>query len=133
MSLTLTSFDAALKDRYPLPGTRIKQYVVDERREAAWERETCPRVDMCEHDDNTGMPCANSARAVQWSYLDHHCCYTCGAVHFAFRNEERMVTWRKERDARPPICADESLLSDEIEPEWASMGDNALLKMMRKS
>ncbi len=46
---------------------------------------------------------------------------------------DRASAERAEREARPPICADHALLSNEIEPEWASLRDNPLLKMMRKA
>jgi hypothetical protein len=123
-----------LKDYYPLPGTRIKQYVLDTYRENEWERDTCPKVEMIEHDDNTGMPCRYSATSAQWRYvLDHDCCEVCNAVGVALANEPRIKAWLDEKAKRPPICADRELLSDRIAPEWASVtAENPLLKMMKK-
>lgn len=126
----LVSFDSLMKDLHPLPGTRIKQWVVDERREHAWERQTCPHVDIPGHDDNTDILCRNSGGA-PWARLDHDCCSLCGDTMEATAGREDIASWRAERDARPPVCADRSLLSDQIEPEW-KLEPHPVFKMLRR-
>lgn len=131
---SIVTFSHALKDYYPLPGTRIKQYVLDTHRENEWERDTCPKVAMIEHDDNTGTPCHYSASSAQWRYvLDHDCCEVCNAVGVAFASEPRIKAWLDEKARRPPICADREVLSDKIAPEWPEASkSNSLLKMISK-
>lgn len=51
MTASTESTDSLFKDIYPRPGERIKQWVVDVRREDAWARETCPRFTMDPHND----------------------------------------------------------------------------------
>ncbi len=117
--ISYTSFNDTLKDYYPLPGTRLKQYVVDTHRENDWERETCPRVDVASHDDNTELPCRNSGN-VQWSYLAHDCCGFCCELHDETAERPDIAAWRAEKAARPPIESDRSRLSDEIAPDLSS-------------
>lgn len=127
--VTVSSFSAALKDYYPAPGTRIKQYVVDTYRENKWERETCPRFTMPAHDDNTDAPCRNAIEAVPWTYLDHDCCYFCGDHHEQLRALPEVQAWLAERAKRPPIESDRSKFSDEIAPELSFAAHPLLAKV----
>lgn len=128
--MTLASFDSTLKDLYPLPGQRLKQWVVDDRRETAWANETAPRVYLRGHDDNTLLPCRN-AGDVRYHDLDHDACDVCGALHEAFAREPRVKAWIEAKAARPPVCADRSKLSDEVEPADTRMSfGGALLAML---
>lgn len=119
MTATITSVNAMLKDFYPLPGTRIKQYVVDTKRENEWERETCPHVDIGAHLDNTDADCRNDY-GVPWVWLDHDCCSICGEMLETTRSRPDVVAWLAEKAARPPIESDHDKLSDEIAPDLAS-------------
>lgn len=130
--LTLTSYDQLLRDVYPLPGTRLKQWVVDLQREQEWERSTCPTVSVPDHSDNTGMPCRNQwAGAVPWTHLDHDSCYTCGDLHEAMRTRADVVAWLALKAARPPITSDREALSDEVAPDL-SLTDHPLVAMLRR-
>lgn len=112
--LDLMSFDAVVRDYFPQPGERLKQYVVDERREHGWAMATCPSVPVDAHLDNTGAECGYETR---WIDLFHaHCCSTCGAIADKTQGLPAIAEWRAERDARPKPCADRALLSDEIVP-----------------
>jgi len=70
----IVSVDALYRDLYPAAGTRIKQWVVEMQREFAWERETCPRVDVPVHNDNCGGECRNVG-TTQWMNLDQDSCH----------------------------------------------------------
>lgn len=111
----LTTFDSLLKDMYPLPGTLLKQWVVDQRREAAWERETCPRLTPAEHDDNTGIACRNSMCSVPWTHLAHDCCYFCNDLGARYEQTPEVQAWLAEKAKRPPIEQDLTKFSNEIE------------------
>lgn len=147
-----TDWSAALRDIYPTPGTRIKQWVVDENRESDWVRATCPVVDVPLHTDNCvgdgleserdaeyGPPmgtyedrrlyCRNYGVTL-WTYLNHDSCYTCGDLHEATADRPDIAAWRVLRDARPPITTDRSLLSDEIAPEL-HMAENPIYAFTR--
>lgn len=115
----LASFDQTLRDFFPKPGERIKQYVVDMRRESAWERETCPRFLIGAHQDNTDAVCRN-AGDVAWTDLAHDCCDTCCTEHEHHGHEPQVVAWLEQKAARSPVCADKSQLSDEVAPELPS-------------
>jgi hypothetical protein len=124
---TVTSMNALFKDMYPLPGTRLKQWVVDSRREAAWENDTCPRFDVAEHDDNTGTLCRNVGR-VPWTFLNHDCCHTCNEQLEAIENGPQVQAWLAAKAARPPIEQDRSKLSDEVQPDYPPMSNPFLRK-----
>jgi hypothetical protein len=110
-----------MRDMYPQPGERIKQWVVDTRRESEWERATCPRFPMYGHDDNTGIECRNSRAVVPWTWLEgHDCCYVCNDIGDGLRDNADVQRWQAERAARPPIEADRDRLSDEVEGDWMS-------------
>lgn len=113
--ITVSAAGDTLRDFYPLPGTRIKQWVVEARRELTWELETCPRVTIDPHDDNTGVPCRNHGY-VPWTHLDHDCCDVCCALHDSKKVGADVVSWLSERAQRPAITADREALSDQIEP-----------------
>ena len=117
----ISSLNETMKDVYPRPGTRIKQWVVDARREQQWERDTCPRIVMNDHEDNTGAPCRNCYGSVPWTYLDHDCCQICGDEHERIRMRPDVQAWLTERAARPAIEPDHSKLSDEIEPDLCAL------------
>lgn len=131
---TVTTFDGLVRDMYPLPGTRLKQWVVDQRREAAWGRETCPLVLTETHDDNTGAPCSNSG-AAQWLHLEaHDCCGDCNDLAESTRDRPDVATWLKAKAQRPPVCADRDKLSDEVEPDRmaTSMRGSPVFEMLRR-
>lgn len=111
----LTSINAMLKDHYPLPGERIKQYVVDMRRESKWERDTCPAFDVAEHEDNTGASCRNVPRAPWHDLEQHDCCYVCNDQADSLREGPSVQAWLAEKARRPPIETDKSKLSDEVQ------------------
>lgn len=117
MTATITTISMLYKDHFPLPGHRLKQYVADGRREAAWERETCPRFMPAQHDDNTGLECRNSMQKVPWTFLEHDCCYFCNDLCERYQEEPEVKAWLAEKAKRPPICEDRAKLSDEVEPE----------------
>lgn len=109
-----------LKDMYPRPGDRIKQWVVDERREDKWERETCPKVVVSSHRDNTDAECRN-AGAMPWTWLEgHDCCYTCNDLAESLKSREDIAAWLAEKAARPPIEQDRTKFSDEIAEDIAA-------------
>lgn len=104
-----------LKDMYPLPGTRIKQWVVDDREHRDWEEQTCPRFPVAAHEDNTGVRCSNLG-SVLWVDLDHHCCYTCGDMYVRLKNMLEVLNWLVDLRKRPKPCEDMNKLSDQVEP-----------------
>lgn len=110
----MVSVGALFKDMYPRAGERIKQWVVDQRKQHEWEQATCPWVDIAEHDDNTGVWCHNSGRARWVDMAEHHCCHACGDMAEHTRMRLDIVAWKAERAARPLVCSDRSVLSDEI-------------------
>lgn len=129
-TLTLISFDATVRDRYPVPGERIKQYVVDERRESAWADATCPTVTVIPHQttnvDGEDIDCISGD--VQWHRLDSGC-LVCTAVQAATREIDRVRRWLAAKGSRPPICSDRDKLSDELAPEWHFDGHPLLAKL----
>lgn len=128
--MNVTSLRETMRDFYPRAGERLKQYVVDMRRENAWESATCPRVDLAGHEDNTGARCRNEGPTL-WTHLDHDCCETCGRRHIFERSRSDITAWIVLRDARPPIEADHANLSDEIEPD-RSLEPHPMLAMFAK-
>lgn len=148
MTLTTVSMNETMKDVYPTPGTRIKQWVVDQRKEREWTQATCPRVEVPPHIDNCTpgiygyeldaeygppigghIPCRNVGSAI-WVDLDHDSCYVCGDLCAATRNRPDIAAWCVEQAARPRPCVDRSQLSDEIAPDL-SMLDNPMLALLR--
>jgi hypothetical protein len=141
---TVSSFDTVLRDRYPLPGERIKQYVVDERRIDAWERETCPKLPVPPHyedpddteaasGDVVGCPSVGETRWRDIQGCDSSCRF-CEGFAFAARSLPVMVDWFAARDrylAEYPICADREQRSDEISPE-VDLRSNPVLAMLRR-
>jgi hypothetical protein len=133
-SLTVASMNSILRDHYPLPGARLKQYVVEERREQEWARQTCPCVIVSEHLDDEGAPCSK-AGLVQWTTLHDCACQACNdiadeAAHPAL-GDPRVLRWLAERAARPPITADREALSDEIAPDWSGLAENPFVLAIR--
>lgn len=138
--MNLHALDATMKDVYPLPGTRMKQWVVDMRREDAWERETCPVLDVPQHSEDCDdaeaasgelRDCASVGRT---SWLDIHGreCRFCEGFAFGALGRPEMVAWFAAKKARPPICADRDQLSDEIAPDMGEMS-NPMLAFLRGS
>jgi hypothetical protein len=119
--MTLISMNDLFKDMSPQPGSRLKQWVVDTRREDAWERETCPRFPVPEHEDNTGAVCRNSHDRVPWTYLNHDCCEYCNDECERLRSEPQVQAWLIARSERPPIEQDRSKYSDEVQPDYPAM------------
>lgn len=104
----------AVRDLFALPGTRLKQWVVDVRRERAWEHRTCPRVLTSVHNDNTGLKCRNSGE-VSWADLDSHdCCHECNDLAGMTVDRADVAAWLALKVERPLICADREQLSDEV-------------------
>jgi hypothetical protein len=126
---TLTSVNETMKDFFPAPGTRIKQYVVDMRKGRAWEVETCPRIEVPAHIDNTGMGCAAS-RSLWIDLQQAHCCHFCGDLAEATADRDDVVAWLARTD-RPAVTADRAALSDEVAPDL-SLRDHPLFRMTRK-
>jgi hypothetical protein len=125
----MVSVDAILGDMYAAPGTRLKQWVVDMRREHAWQDETCPRVFVVAHTDNTGDLCRNNGQTRWYEIDEHDCCTHCST--FAKLTEYRVSEWLFERARRPPICADREKLSDEIQ-EDISLRENPFFAFTRR-
>lgn len=125
------SFDQMMRDHYPLPGTRLKQYVVDSRREYAWERETAPRIYMKQHADNTGALCRNDG-GTPLPFLEHDCCHVCNRMLASVATWPDVAEWLTEKAKRPPVETDREKLSDEIEPD-RSFADNPLFAFIKKT
>jgi hypothetical protein len=117
--MKVTNMTDIMKDMYPQAGSRIKQWVVDRRREAKWENETCPVSIVSEHRDNTDAPCRNVPSAIWLALHQHDCCHVCNdqAEH---EQQERcdVHNWLVDRKKRPPIEQDETKLSDEVQPDY---------------
>lgn len=106
-AMNIGAVDSWMREMYALPGTQLKQWVVDLRRASAWERETCPLVLSPAHNDNTGAECRNSG-AAQWFHLDHDCCDACCDLR---RSAPRP---RRRRDLGPlPRAADAARAADQ--------------------
>jgi hypothetical protein len=130
--MNVVAFDVSMRDMYALPGTQLKQWVVDARREAAWERDTCPLVLTETHNDNTGIQCRNSG-AAQWMHLEHDCCSECDDLHEATRTRPDVVAWLASREryrAEHPICEDRDRLSDEVQADLPSIRENSFIKAL---
>jgi len=108
-------FDQIMKDCYPHPGHRIKQWVVDMRRNMEWERATCPVVDVHVHQDNAGFDCEHSGTSVKWIDLGYVECDHCSAYQDELGKSPALVQWQAERAARPPVCEDRDKFSDEVQ------------------
>jgi hypothetical protein len=119
-AVSLTAVDAIFKDRYATPGTFLKRYVVEERQLREWERATCPRVEVLDHDDNTGTGCRNVGDR-PWVHLDHDCCLVCNDLQAATASRPDVSAWCALKAERPPITTDREALSDEIAPEDVSV------------
>jgi len=129
MTSDTVTVNALYKDLYPAAGTRIKQWVVEMGRESAWERETCPRVDVPSHNDNCGGGCRNVG-STQWMHLNHDSCYDCNDLQDATRERPDVVAWLAERAKRPPITTDREALSEEIAPDW-SLTEHPMFRRLR--
>lgn len=129
--MSLVNLNDIMKDLYPGTGTRLKQWVVDTRREAAWERETCPTVSVGPHEDNTGIECRNAISWTPWAYLNHDCCYICNVLQDETRVRADIQAWLVEKGRRPPVERDRTKLSDEVQAD-VSLGDHPLLKMVQR-
>jgi hypothetical protein len=133
---TTVSFDRVIKDRYPAPGDRIKQYVVDEQRERAWEQRTCPHVGIGPHLDDDGEACMwrNAvAGDALWCDLDRNVnCSFCRLAGDRAQHRHDIAAWRVMKAQRPPICEDRDKFSEEIAPPLGDLRDNPLLTFVRE-
>lgn len=129
--LTVRSIGESMRDLFPLAGQRIKQWVVEQRREEAWTRATCPVVVVHVHHDDSEALCARSGSDVQWYLLDDHECQECSDLQEATSNQTDVEAWLRVRASRPPITRDHVTMSDEIEGDSA-LQDNPLLALLRK-
>lgn len=128
----LVSFDAGLKDRYPRPGDRIKQYVVNERLEREWDLATCPKVDAGKsHNDNTDDTCWCSGPTPWIDLFYHPHCSICGENGARSIDRGDIVAWRMAKRERPsPDACGRDVLSDEIAPDL-SLRDNPMFRMLK--
>lgn len=126
---TLTSVSETLKDFYPLPGARIKQYVVDTRRENAWALETCPRFDIDKHQHEDNGWDYTFGGTHNWLHLGQQSCDTCEALYDKLESTPEVQAWLAEKAARPPIEPDHTKLSDEI-AEDVAMREHPLMAMV---
>lgn len=119
MSATVdtVSFDALLRDLHPLPGQRVRQWVVDTRKREEWKRATAPRIHVSDHMDNTGIECRNGGSVPVYA-LEHDCCGHCNDVYAVAAGNPEVAEWLAELAKRPPVCEDRTKYSDEIEPNW---------------
>lgn len=125
---TVTSVTSLYKDLYPRPGTRIKQWVIDDRAVDAWERETCPQFPVDAHDGGDGITCPSCGPTL-WIDLRHAECDTCSTLADKLRERPEVVTWCAEQAVRrAAITADHSLLSDEIAPPLVDISEHPFLK-----
>lgn len=129
---TLQSWDQTIKDHYPLPGQRIKQYVVDWRREDDWERETCPLFNVDPHDDTTDSPCCNVSHGTRWTDLAHVSCDVCDGLYYELASDPRIASWLAVKAARPLIEPDRSKLSDEIAPPLPALRFHPATGMIKR-
>lgn len=128
--MTVTTVSALFRDMYPRAGERIKQWVVDQRKQTEWGQATCPRVGIAGHNDNTGDWCRNSGAGARWIDMEgHDCCGECNDMAEHTRMRPDIVAWLAERDARPKPTSDRTLLSDEIAPDIA-LTDHPMLRML---
>lgn len=136
--MDLTSFDATMRDMYAAPGTRLKQWVVDMRREDEWERETCPKLAVPHHYDECDdieaasgelYPCANVG-PTSWRTLCLTDCRFCDGFAQAAQCLPEMLAWFAAKAERPPVCADHDLLSDEVQ-EDVSLRDHPLFSFLK--
>lgn len=125
-----TSVSATFKDLYPAAGSRIKQWVVEFRREGEWERETCPRIESVPHRDNTDCDCRNVPSATWLDLERHDCCCDCNDFAAQLADRPDISAWRALKAARPPITTDREALSDEIAPRL-ELSDNPMLTFVR--
>lgn len=110
----MSTLDEEMRDLYPMPGTRLKQWVVDQRRERAWELATCPRLAVSDHLDNTGAQC-RSRGDVPWCDLDDHdCCEICNSIAEQSITTVAVDEWLIEACNRPSPCVDRDVYSDEV-------------------
>ena len=129
MTSTTVSVDSLFKDLFPIPGTRIKQWVVDSRRARQWDVETCPRVTLLPHRDNTDLDCRNVPSAIWIDLAQHDCCGHCNDIAETMETSDpAVVAWLAERAARPPGCTDRTVLSDEIAEDVTYEDANGVLQ-----
>lgn len=130
VDLNVFSLDTEMKELYPAPGMRIKQWVVEHWDRIGWERRTCPVVSVPDHIDNCDGHCRNVG-TTPWVDLDHDSCYVCGDLYAKHAGDLDIAAWRMERAGLPPICADRDKLSDHIQPMWR-LSESPVFKLMRK-
>lgn len=113
--MNTVALDSLMRDLYPAPGERVKLWVVGARREDAWVRNTCPRVLVKSHKDNTGADCRNAYHdAALWVDLAHDCCHACCDLQDATESRPDVAAWLELKASRPPVTTDRDALSEEI-------------------
>lgn len=112
-AMTVNGADRYWRDLHPRPGERIKQYVVDLRKEREWALGTCPRIEVAEHADNSGATCRNVGSA-RWIDLDVDGCSTCSNLCNSQRYRSDIAVWRVQADERFGETSDRTALSDEV-------------------
>lgn len=125
---TLSDYTQTLKDFYALPGTQLKQYVVDTNREYAWEDATCPRFNVDPHGD-ADEPCVVYGE-VKWTSLGE--CDICQVLRDKAARETAVKAWLAAKAVRPSIESDRTKLSDEFAAEWPAMRESPLFAMLTK-
>lgn len=66
----------------------------------AWEAATCPRVEIAEHNDNTGARCRHSGGA-PWAHLDDHdACMLCNDRAAATALRADVLDWIRAATAK---------------------------------
>lgn len=76
-----------------------KRYLYKSVAEEQWERETCPRVYVEQHDDNTELQCRNWGSTL-WTWLDHDACDQCNLIMGETMVRADIMMWRIERARR---------------------------------
>lgn len=131
--MNIVSMDGLLKDLYPQPGSRIKQWVVEDRAVRAWERDTCPRYAVPAHDCDDGVQCPSSG-CTQFIDILHAECDSCSELADKLRAAPEVAAWWAEyRTRHDSITADHSLLSDEIAPPLANMRENPFFAAVKRN
>ena len=131
--MTLSSVGQTMKDFYPLPGERLKQYVVDTNREYAWEEATCPVVDVpTHHHSSDGEGSFEFDGELRWTLLARMDCDFCENLYYSLRDTPAVKAWLAEKAKRPPVEPDRTKLSDQIAPEWPAMREHPMFALTKK-
>lgn len=127
MTSSITTVHSVMRDLYPSPGERIKQWVIAARALDAWASETCPRMVAKPHLDNTGVDCCNLGSVAWMDVVWNHACHICedAGQEIALRPDvvAWLAEWVRRNDAM--VAIDKTLLPD------LSLGDNLLLNLIK--